>query len=119
MFPMEFREFTPFLLFAIAQLIALGGFITTLINRRFSKLEDLVERRITNIEGEFNAESFKIKEDIKEKMAMFHGIATGESCSYARKNSGEVWSWGQNLNGVLGDWTTTDRSSPVAVADTV
>jgi len=34
----------------------------------------------------------------------------------ALKDNGEVWAWGNNLNGQLGDGTTTNRALPVRVA---
>lgn len=38
-----------------------------------------------------------------------------ESHSMAVKVNGEVWTWGQNNRGQLGDGTTTTRTSPVQV----
>jgi alpha-tubulin suppressor-like RCC1 family protein len=42
-------------------------------------------------------------------------IAAGQSHSLAVKSDGTVWAWGLNTNGQLGDGTTTQRLSPVAV----
>jgi len=48
------------------------------------------------------------------------GVVTSISASLdftvAVKADGTVWSWGRNLNGRLGDGSTTDRPSPVQVA---
>jgi len=43
-------------------------------------------------------------------------IATGYSHTCAATDAGAVWCWGQNSNGQLGDGTTTDRLTPVAVS---
>ena len=40
---------------------------------------------------------------------------SGLNYSLARKANGEVWSWGHNLYGQLGDNTTANKSSPVLV----
>jgi YD repeat-containing protein len=42
-------------------------------------------------------------------------VSAGGSFSTARKSDSTVWSWGVNLNGQLGDGTTTNRSTPVQV----
>jgi len=42
-------------------------------------------------------------------------VAGGGFHSLALKNDGSVWSWGYNVVGQLGDWTTTDRAMPVQV----
>src|SRR6266568_3249689 len=42
-------------------------------------------------------------------------IAAGGAHSLALKSDGTVWAWGWNLNGQLGDNTTTDRDAPVEV----
>jgi len=42
-------------------------------------------------------------------------VAGGGYHSMALKNDGSVWSWGYNVVGQLGDWTTTDRAMPVQV----
>jgi alpha-tubulin suppressor-like RCC1 family protein len=44
------------------------------------------------------------------------GVAGGSAHSLAVKADGNVWAWGSNAYGQLGDGTTTDRLSPVAVA---
>jgi len=43
-------------------------------------------------------------------------ISAGEHYTLALRSNGEVWSWGWNICGKLGDGTTTDRSTPVRVA---
>jgi alpha-tubulin suppressor-like RCC1 family protein len=40
-------------------------------------------------------------------------VSAGGVRSHAIKTSGELWSWGQNASGRLGDGTTTSRCSPV------
>ncbi len=40
----------------------------------------------------------------------------GESHTVALQNDGTVWAWGYNVNGQLGDGTTTNRSLPVQVS---
>lgn len=42
-------------------------------------------------------------------------LALGDSHTCARLTSGEVWCWGANGNGQLGDGTTTSRSMPAVV----
>ena len=42
-------------------------------------------------------------------------IDGGYSYTVALKEDGTVWSWGYNYNGILGDGTTTDRTTPVRV----
>ena len=44
-------------------------------------------------------------------------VAGGASHSLAVTTSGEVWAWGYNYYGQIGDWTTTQRSIPVRVGD--
>ena len=43
-------------------------------------------------------------------------VVTGYYYSCALTTAGGVWCWGQNENGQLGDGTTTNRSTPVAVS---
>ncbi len=40
-------------------------------------------------------------------------VATGMEYTVALKTDGSLWSWGNNLNGTLGDNTTINKSSPV------
>ena len=40
-------------------------------------------------------------------------VSAGVSSTVAIKTSGELWTWGRNLCGVLGDGTTVDKCSPV------
>jgi hypothetical protein len=42
-------------------------------------------------------------------------IAAGDFHSLAVDSSGNVWTWGYNMGGALGDGTTTNRSLPVKV----
>lgn len=44
-------------------------------------------------------------------------VAAAGSHSYAVLNDGTVRSWGNNIDGQLGDGTTTDRDTPVKVID--
>ncbi len=44
-------------------------------------------------------------------------IGCGRYHSLALTASGQVWAWGANTSGQLGDGTTTDRALPVALAD--
>ena len=46
----------------------------------------------------------------------FTSVFCGHSCSLAQKSNGLIWAWGANLNGQLGNYTTTYRSSPVISA---
>jgi hypothetical protein len=45
------------------------------------------------------------------------GVAVGLNYSLARTDSGRVWAWGNNGAGNLGDGTTTNRHTPVPVAN--
>jgi len=42
-------------------------------------------------------------------------VSVGNSTVFATKSDGTLWSWGANYFGLLGDNTTTHRSSPVQV----
>jgi len=42
-------------------------------------------------------------------------ISAGRSHALALRSNGEVWAWGFNFTGQLGDGTTTQRSTPVRV----
>jgi len=41
------------------------------------------------------------------------GVVTSAAHTVAIKTSGEVWAWGRNTNGRLGDGTTVDSCSPI------
>jgi len=43
-------------------------------------------------------------------------VAAGGSTTAAIKNEGSLWCWGSNTLGVLGDSSTSNKSSPVSVA---
>ncbi len=43
-------------------------------------------------------------------------IASGAGASYAVRNDGTTWAWGDNTNGALGDGTTDFRTTPVQVS---
>jgi alpha-tubulin suppressor-like RCC1 family protein len=43
------------------------------------------------------------------------GVSAGRNHSLAVRQNGTAWAWGGNTCGVLGDNTTTNRSSPVSV----
>jgi alpha-tubulin suppressor-like RCC1 family protein len=45
-------------------------------------------------------------------------VGTGNDHACAIRGDGTAWCWGQNSSGQLGDGTTTDRASPVAVVAT-
>jgi alpha-tubulin suppressor-like RCC1 family protein len=45
------------------------------------------------------------------------GVAAAGTYSLARTDTGRVWAWGGNDYGNLGDGTTTDRYSPVPIAN--
>jgi len=42
-------------------------------------------------------------------------VSRGQFFSSALRSSGQIWCWGQNTNGQLGDDTTTARRSPVSL----
>jgi alpha-tubulin suppressor-like RCC1 family protein len=43
-------------------------------------------------------------------------LAVGRLANYALDGQGQVWSWGDNFNGALGDGTVTERRAPVRVS---
>lgn len=42
-------------------------------------------------------------------------ISGGDNCTLAMRNDGDVWAWGYNLDGQLGDGTNDNRLTPVLV----
>jgi len=61
----------------------------------------------TNHENEFD--------EIIGAAGVSPAISAGGQYSLALKSDGTVWAWGYNVNGELGDGTTTDRNTPVQV----
>jgi alpha-tubulin suppressor-like RCC1 family protein len=51
-----------------------------------------------------------------EATGVFTGIAAGAVHTCARTSAGQLFCWGRNTFGQLGDGTTTDRPAPVRVA---
>lgn len=49
--------------------------------------------------------------------ALESSLGRGGIATYALRSDGTVWAWGSNLEGQLGDGTTTDRQDPVRVRD--
>ncbi|KAK3604767.1 hypothetical protein CHS0354_000425 [Potamilus streckersoni] len=47
----------------------------------------------------------------------FVKISAGINHSLALKSNGELWAWGSNFSGQLGDGTTTNRNSPVKIGE--
>jgi alpha-tubulin suppressor-like RCC1 family protein len=45
----------------------------------------------------------------------FISLAAGNSAMVALKSNGQIWSWGLNTNGMLGDNTVVSKSSPVQI----
>ena len=50
-----------------------------------------------------------------KKGTKFTQVSAGDYHSMAIDNKGNLWTWGNNLYGELGDGTTTDRSTPVQI----
>ncbi|MCL2787050.1 MAG: Ig-like domain-containing protein [Micrococcales bacterium] len=48
-------------------------------------------------------------------LPVFTAIAAGRYAGYALDKWGEVWAWGYNMDGQLGDGTTSDSLNPVQV----
>ena len=45
----------------------------------------------------------------------WRSVSAGDRHTAAIKTDGALWSWGQNINGSLGDGTVVDKSSPVQI----
>lgn len=54
--------------------------------------------------------------DIEVKRTAHSMLAAGEQHVLALGDNGEVWAWGNNARGQLGNGTTVDSSSPVRIA---
>ena len=52
-----------------------------------------------------------------EPLTNVQQVAAGENHTCALLNSGEVYCWGRNDSGQLGDGTTSERLTPVAVSE--
>jgi alpha-tubulin suppressor-like RCC1 family protein len=58
-----------------------------------------------------NEISFKTTNNI-----VWEQISTGSKHTLAIKTDGSLWAWGNNVNGQLGDGTTTNRNTPVQIS---
>ena len=56
-----------------------------------------------------------VKEKVYAANSINDHIANGNQHSVALRCNGQVWAWGNNTNGQLGDNTTTQRTAPVQV----
>ncbi|RYD99337.1 MAG: hypothetical protein EOP50_04350, partial [Sphingobacteriales bacterium] len=59
----------------------------------------------------------QVKNADSSMLSNVRAISAGMYASYAVKDDGSVWAWGQNIYGQLGDGTGTNRSTPVRTKD--
>jgi len=67
-----------------------------------------------NLPGQ-NAEDENCDGQINEGSCKYTAIVAGGNHSLALRSDGTVWAWGLNETGQLGDGSTTNRATPVAV----
>jgi alpha-tubulin suppressor-like RCC1 family protein len=61
-----------------------------------------------------NGHTVALKSNI-ESGSTWVSVAAGNSHSFAIKTNGTLWAWGHNMNGQLGDGTTSYRFTPVQI----
>lgn len=66
--------------------------------------------------GDTQSRAIPTEVDVELAEARFHQVSSGETHACAVSQSHEVWCWGDNTFGQLGDGSAVDRLSPIRVA---
>lgn len=77
--------------------------------------------RVQSLNGVFSSETYNldlkpVEENDEDE---FVKVACGYASTFAIKNNGELWAWGSDVQGVLGDGTTVNTYIPIKVMDDV